>query len=226
MKRSKRYQEARKSIADTKTYALKDALAVAKSTATTKFDSSVELHVKLGIDPKNVEERVRGSCILPHGTGKALRIAAFAEGADADAAVKAGAHPVGGDELIAKIAANKNCDFDIALATPPMMKKLSKIAKILGQKGLMPNPKNETITSNLHKAIKELASGKVAYRNDDSGNVHQMIGKASWEEGRLQENAAAFLSSIRRSRPSSAKGTFIRSVVLKTTMGPAIRVAA
>lgn len=224
--RSKHYKNALKSIDASKVYSVAEAVDIIRQTAKTKFDSSVEIHMKLGIDPKLADQIVRGTCVLPHGTGKKLRIAVFAEGDDAKTALQGGAAIAGGDEIIKDIKETGNCYFDIAVATPAMMKKLAPVAKILGQKGLMPNPRNETITTNIKKTMQELQKGKVTFRNDDSGNIHQITGKASWEKEKLEENANTFIQAIRKAKPNSAKGTYIQSITMKSTMGPGIKVAS
>ncbi|HLC99571.1 50S ribosomal protein L1 [Candidatus Kaiserbacteria bacterium RIFCSPHIGHO2_01_FULL_48_10] len=224
MKRSKAYTAAQKLIESGKQYSVAEAVDIIKKTAKTKFDSSVEVHMKLGIDPKLADQIVRGSCVLPHGTGKKIRIAVFAEGEDAAIALQNGAAIAGSDEIIKGIKETGVCDFDIAVAVPSMMKKLSAVAKTLGQKGLMPNPRNETITTNVKKTLDDLQKGKITFRNDDSGNMHQLVGKASWDAQKLVENIQQFVSAIRKIKPSSAKGTYIQSITVKSTMGPGIKV--
>lgn len=223
-KKSKRFKGAEKLIDYQKLYTAEQAIELAKKTASTKFDSSVDVHIRLGIDPKKAEQIVRGSVLLPFGTGKKKKIACFCEGKDQEKAKKAGADIVGGEELIKEIQTSKKCDFEITLATPAMMKHLGKIAKILGPKGLMPNPKNETVTTDIEKAINELAGGKVAFRNDDSGNIHQIIGKASFETKKLLGNFNTFTEAVRKAKPASAKGTYIKNISICSTMGPAIKV--
>jgi large subunit ribosomal protein L1 len=227
MAHSKRYTALAKQVDSKKTYSVEEAIEAVKKTATTKFDSSIEVHVKLGIDPKKGDQMVRGTVALPHGIGKEKKITVFAVNAEAIAAAKeAGAYAVGGDELIAEIAKTGKVDFDIAVATPDMMPKLAKIAKILGPKGLMPSPKNETVTPNVAKAVGELKRGRVAYKNDDTANLHQIIGKASFDSVKLLENYNAIMEAVRRSKPSSSKGQYLMSVTLTSTMGPGVRVAA
>jgi len=223
-KHSKRYKALKSLIDSSKNYTPEEAIDLVKKTANTKFDSSVEVHLRLGIDTKKADQLVRGSVSLPHGTGKKKKIAVFAEGKDQEAAKKAGAETVGGEEMIKEIKSTGKCNFDIALATPEMMKKLGQIAKILGPKGLMPNPKNETITKDVAKSVKELSGGKITFRNDDSGNIHQIIGKASFETKKLLENFNIFLDAVKRVKPAAAKGVYIQNVSLCTTMGPAIKV--
>ena len=227
MPRSKRYRELKSQIDAKKTYSAEEAIELIKKTATTKFDSSVEVHVRLGIDPKKGDQQVRGTVALPHGTGKEKRIAVFAMSpAAVTAAKEAGANLIGGEELIEEIAKTGKVDFDIAVATPDMMPKLAKVAKILGPKGLMPSPKNETVTPNVAKAVGELKRGRVAFKNDDTANMHLVIGKVSFTKEKLLENYTAFMDTIRRSKPAASKGTYLVAVTLTSTMGPGVRVAA
>lgn len=225
-KRSKRYREVAKQIEVGKAYPLAEAVTLAKQTANTKFAGSIELHVRLGIDPKKADQLVRGSVTLPHGTGKQKKVAVFATGPAATAAEKAGAAIVGGEELIAKVQQKGGIDADVVVATPDMMKHLSKVAKILGPRGLMPNPKNETVTPDVAKAVTDLSGGKVTFRNDESGNLHQAVGKASFSEQQITENAQTYLDAVKRVKPSTVKGTYIVSLTLASTMGPGIRVSA
>ncbi|MFA6587499.1 MAG: 50S ribosomal protein L1 [Patescibacteria group bacterium] len=224
IKRSKRYKEAAKLIDKSKSYPLAEAVALAKKTANTKFVGSLELHLKLGIDPKKAEQLVRGSVNLPHGTGKSKKVVVFATGPAATAAEKAGAARVGGEELIKEIREKGGLDADVVVATPDMMKHLSTVAKILGPRGLMPNPKNETITPDVAKAVKELSGGKVTFRNDESGNLHQVIGKQGFEDKALVENAESYLEAVKRVKPAAIKGTYIQSLTLSSSMGPGIKV--
>lgn len=223
-KHSKRYQAVRSLIDPQKDYPPEEAIELVKKTANTKFDSSVEVHFRLGIDPQKADQLVRGSVSLPYGTGKKKKIAVFAEGKDQDEAKKAGAEIVGGEELIKEIKSTGKCDFEIALATPEMMKKLGQIAKILGPKGLMPNPKNETITKDVAKSMKELSGGKITFRNDDSGNIHQIIGKVSFESKKLLENFHIFFDAVKRAKPAAAKGVYLQNISLSSSMGPGIKV--
>jgi len=223
-KRSKRYREVAKQIEPGKQYPLAEAIALAKKTANLKFDGGLELHIRLGIDPKKADQLVRGSVTLPHGTGKKKKIAVFATGAAAEAATKAGAAIVGGDELIAQVKQKNGIDADVVVATPDMMKQLSQVAKILGPRGLMPNPKNETITADVAKAVTQLSGGKVTFRNDESGNLHQLIGKASFTEAQLTENAQTYLDAVKRVKPGTLKGTYLLTVTITSTMGPGIKV--
>lgn len=224
--RSKRYRELVKKIDAAKIYPLTEAVTLAKATATTKFTGSIELHVRLGIDPKKADQLVRGSVTLPHGTGKQKKVAVFATGPAADAAKKAGAAIVGGEELIKEVKQKNGIDADVVVATPDMMKHLSQVAKILGPRGLMPNPKNETVTPDVAKAVTELSGGKVTFRNDESGNLHQAVGKVSFTDEQILENATAFLEAVKRVKPTTVKGTYLQSITLTSTMGPGIRVVA
>lgn len=212
-------------IDTTKIYSPAEALELAKKTSKTKFDASIEVHCKLGIDPAKSDQSVRGTLTFPHGTGKTKRIAAFVDAAQESAAQEAGADLVGSERLIDEIASSGKIGFDVAIATPPMMPKLAKIAKILGPKGLMPNPKSDTVTTDVRKTISEIKRGKVTFKNDDTGNVHVTVGKVSFDTQKLLENFAAFLEVLRRSKPASSKGVFIRACTVSSTMGPGIRVA-
>ena len=225
MKRSKRYKDLVKKVDKTKTYSIEEAIALVKETGKTKFDSSVEVHVRLGIDSKKSDQQVRGTVSLPHGTGKTKTIMAFVSPDKEKEAKEAGADLAGGQDLIDEIKKTGKVDFDIAVATPDMMPKLAVIAKTLGPRGLMPSPKNETITTNLKKTIGELKKGKVNFKNDDTANVHQMIGKVSFDGKQLLANYQAFIEVLKKSKPSSAKGIFIQRITLSSTMGPGVKVA-
>ncbi len=207
-----------------KVYEIDEALDLVKKTSKAKFDASVELHIKLGIDPKKGEQQVRATVSLPHGTGKDKRIAVFVESGREEEAKAAGATLYGNDELIKQIATTGACDFDIAVATPVMMPQLAKIAKILGPRGLMPNPKTETVTNDIAKAVKELKGGKVTFKNDDTANIHQVIGRVSFSADQLKGNFEAILVVLKKSKPSGSKGVFLKSASLASTMGPGIRV--
>ncbi|MDP2684829.1 MAG: 50S ribosomal protein L1 [bacterium] len=223
-KQSKRFKEAKKVVEPDKVYTIAEAIKLAKQTSTTKFDAGVEVHLRLGVDPKKADQVLRSSVVLPHGTGKKKKIAVFAEGKDQDEAKKAGAELVGGDELIAEIKQTGKCEFEIALATPEMMKKMGQIARILGPKGLMPNPRSETVTKDVAKAVKALSEGKITFRNDDSGNIHQLVGKVSFEPKQLEENINTFIEAIKQNKPAGVKGTYIISSSICTTMGPSIKI--
>lgn len=224
MKRGKKYNNALKLIDKNKEYSLDEALELLPQTSTTNFDSTVEVHIKLGIDPKKSDQQVRTTVTLPHGTGKKRRIAVFAEGKAADDAKAAGAEVVGGEDLIEEIKRTGKTDFDIALATPDIMKHLAKIARILGPRGLMPNPKADTVTPDIKKAMEDLSKGKQEIKNDRSGNIHVGIGKVSFPKEQLKENFLALLEAVRQAKPEEAKGTYIKSITLTTTMGPGIKV--
>lgn len=220
-------QKANEALFDrAKKYSLTEAIELAKKTSTVKFDAGIELHIRLGIDPKQAEQIVRGTVTLPHGTGKSKRVLVFAEGKDAALAEKAGAFKVGGQELIKEIAQTSKIDADVIVAHPTMMKFLGTIAKILGPKGLMPNPKNDTVTTDVAKTVKELAGGKVPFRNDSTGNIHLLVGRASFENTKLQENIEITLEAIRRAKPQSSKGAFFQAQYLSSSMGPSIMFTA
>lgn len=197
---------------------------MSKKTATTKFESSVEVHVRLGIDVKQSDQQIRATITFPHSTGKTKKIAAFVPEAKQKEAKEAGADMVGAEDLIDEIAKTNKVDFDIAVATPDMMPKLAKIAKVLGPKGIMPNPKTDTVGPNVKKLVEDLKKGKVAYKNDAQGIVHQAIGKTSLNASALLENFQSLIESLRKHKPSSAKGLYFKSVTLSSTMGPGIKV--
>ena len=206
-------------------YPIAEAIKIAQSLSKTKFDAAVEVHFRLGIDPKKGEQQVRGAASLPHGTGKTIRIAAFVTPGQEAAAKEAGADLAGGDELIAEIKKTEKTDFAVAVAEPEMMKNLSAIAKILGTRGLMPSPKNETVTQNPAKAVEELKKGKISFKNDDTSNVHAVIGKVSFEANKLVENFNVFLETIKKAKPSSSKGIYIKNASISSTMGPVIKIS-
>lgn len=212
-----------KSLIDVKkVYTVAEAIELVKSTSKVKFDASVEAHLHLGVDPAKGDQQVRGTVTLPHGTGKTKRVAAFVSAAKEDEAKAAGADLVGGEELIADIARTSKIDFDVAIATPDMMAKLAKVAKILGPKGLMPNPKTETVGQNVKQMVTDMKGGKVSWKNDDTANVHQIVGKISFDSAKLVENLNAFLDAVRRAKPASAKGIYVLSATLTSTMGPGV----
>jgi large subunit ribosomal protein L1 len=205
---------------------LETAVAFLKEHARSTFDETVEIHVLLGVQPQKSDQMVRGSVVLPHGTPKKKRIAVFTDDTALQKAAKdAGAKIVGGDDLIADVQSNGALEADVTVATPNMMPKIARIAKILGPKGLMPNPKTGTVTPDVAKAVQELAGGKVAFKMDQLGNIHEAVGKVSWDAKKIQENTAALLEAVRASRPATQKGEFIRSVTVKSTMSPAVRIA-
>ena len=225
MPRSKRYLELAGKIKADQLYSLEEALKLVKETSTTKFPGSIELHVRLGINKEKSDQQVRSTVTLPHGTGKTAKVAVFAVGPAAQEAKDAGADLVGGEELIAEIQKTGKINFEVAVATPDMMKNLAKIAKILGPKGLMPSPKNETITNEVKKAVNELKKGKIAFKNDATGNIHLQIGKADFADDKLQENIETVMEAIKKARPQGIKGTYIKTVSLNATMGPGVRVS-
>ena len=219
--RTKKLHEA---VDKEKVYPVEEAIALCKSTATAKFDESIELHVRLGIDTQKSDQQVRGTISLPHGVGKTKRVAAFVD-ADKEAEAKeAGADIVGGEQLIDKIAKSGNLDFDVAVATPTMMPKIAKLARILGPRGLMPNPKTETVSPNVKKMVEEQKAGKESFRNDATGNIHQTFGRASFSEQQLKENLTALLDMIKKMKPASSKGIYIKSATICSTMGPGIKI--
>lgn len=219
----KKYDDALKLIEADKLYTPKEAVALVKKTTVTKFDSSVELAVRLGVDPKYPDQQVRGAMVLPNGTGKSKKVLVFAKGAKVQEAEAAGADYVGGDELAAKIKGGW-MDFEVCVATPDMMGVVGKLGKILGPRGLMPNPKVGTVTMDVTKAVNEIKAGKVEYRCDKSGNVQVLIGKVSFDDAKLLENYLALIDTLIKVKPSGAKGTYIKSVTLSTTMGPGVHV--
>jgi large subunit ribosomal protein L1 len=221
----KKYREAAKLVDRTKVYALNEALDLTQKTATTKFDSAVELHVNLGVDPRQADQMVRANVVLPHGTGKTIRVAVFADGKAADDAQAAGADLVGTDKLLADIEKGK-LDFDMLVATPDKMAVLGRVAKVLGPRGLMPNPKSGTVTPDVAKAVKEAKAGKVEFRIDKQAILHQAIGKVSFSPEQLQANATAFLSAVLKAKPAAAKGTYVKAISATSSMGPGIKVDA
>ncbi len=221
---SKRFSELKSKINKEQAYPIEEAVKLAKKTATTKFDASIEVAVRTDIDPKKSEQQIRSTVLLPHGTGKKIKIAVIAPPDKQKEAKAAGADIVGGEELIDKIAKTKKTDFDILITVPEMMKNLAKIARILGPKGLMPNPKNETVTPNIKKTVEELSKGKVSFKNDDTGNIHLSIGKASYDDQKLIENYQAFIDALKKNKPAGVKGIFIKNITISSSMGPGIKV--
>lgn len=217
---SKRYRAAAAAVDRAKSMGIAEAIAALRKGTAAKFDETVEVHLALGIDTKKSDQTVRAFAQLPHGTGKKTRVAVFAEEAGQKAAKDAGATLVGGDALIDEIASTQKCDFDIAIAEPMMMRKLAKVAKILGQKGLMPNPKSGTVTPNPSAVVKDVLGGKIMFRNDDGGSLHQIVGKLSWDDTKLSENISALCKAVKAAKPEEVKGVFIKKAVLTTTMGP------
>ena len=223
MKHGKNYENASKKIEAGKLYEVEDALALTIDTATAKFDETIECHIRLGVDPRSADQQVRGAVILPHGTGKKIRVLVFAKGIKATEAEQAGADFVGAEELADKIKGGW-FDFDVAVATPDMMGVVGRLGKLLGPRGLMPNPKLGTVTPNLAQAISEQKAGKIEYRTDKAGNVHCPIGKASFEEAKLKENYQTLLDTLIRVKPAAAKGQYVKSITLSATMGPGVPV--
>jgi len=208
----------------TKIYPAKEAIELTKKLSKTKFDASVEVHFRLGIDTKKGDQQIRATVSLPHGTGKTIKVAAFVMPEKIKEVKEAGADLVGGEDLIAEIKKTEKTDFQVAVAEPAMMKNLAAIAKILGTRGLMPSPKNETVTPNPAKAVAELKKGKVSFRSDDTGNVHAVIGKVSFPNEQLQEKYNTFLEAIKKAKPSSSKGVYIKNIALSSSMGPGVKV--
>jgi large subunit ribosomal protein L1 len=225
-KHGKKYLAALEKIDRQRLYSPEEAVKIAKEVAPAKFDETVELHLRLGIDPRHSDQQIRSTVILPYGLGKTVRILVFAEGEAARIAQEAGADIVADDEVIAKIANESWTEFDVALAVPDMMRKIGRLGKVLGRKGLMPNPKAGTLVQpeDIPRAIEEARAGRVEFRNDKTANLHIPIGKASFGEEQLIGNMAAVMDAVRRARPAGAKGTYARRVVLTTTMGPGIRI--
>ena len=224
MKRGKRYQEAAKLVDRTKVYEAKEALDIIEKMPKTKFDQTVELHVKLGVDSKHADQQVRGTVVLPNGTGKDVKVLVFAKGDKLKEAEKAGADFVGGEELIPKIEKENWFDYDVVVATPDMMGVVGRLGRVLGPKGLMPNPKSGTVTMDVAKAISEIKSGMMEFRTDSYGNIHGILGKVSFDEKALVENLDYAVKTIARMKPTSVKGKFITSISISTTMGPGIKV--
>lgn len=223
-RRSKNYKQAAKLIDKTKDYSIKDAIKLAKETSTTKFDATVELHVRLDVDPKQADQNIRGTVVLPAGTGQTLRVAVFAEGDDVKKAKDAGADIALGDELLQQLE-KEQIDFDVLISTPKNMAKLGKFARVLGPKGLMPNPKSGTVTTDVAKAVTEAKAGKVEYRVDSAGIVHSVVGKVSFKEEDLVENMRAVLTAIKNAKPANVKSTYVQSVYATTSMGPSVKIA-
>lgn len=224
MKRGKKYIEAAKQIQRNNLYEKEEAIALVKKLATAKFDETVELHIRTGCDGRHADQQIRGAVVLPHGTGKSVRILVFAKNAKADEAKAAGADFVGGDELIPRIQNEGWLDFDVVVATPDMMGIVGRLGRILGPKGLMPNPKAGTVTMDVTKAINDIKAGKIEYRLDKTNIIHVPIGKASFEEEKLADNFQTLIDAILKARPAAVKGQFIKSVTMTSTMGPGIKI--
>lgn len=223
MKHGKSYQDSLKLIEKTKLYDPADATALVQQTAKAKFDETIELSVLLGVDPRHADQQVRGAVVLPHGTGRKVRVLVFAKGDKAKEAEAAGAEFVGAEDLVARIQGENWFDFDVVVATPDMMGVVGRLGRVLGPKGLMPNPKSGTVTMDVTKAVKDIKAGKVEYRLDKTAIIHCPIGKKSFTTEQLTENLNALMSAIVRAKPAAAKGIYLRSVVISATMGPGIK---
>jgi len=222
----KKYAEALQKIDRTKQYSVEEAVGLVKELAKRKFDESVDVAIRLGVDPRKADQMVRGTVSLPHGTGKSVRVAVFAAGPAAEEAREAGADIIGAKDLADRIEKENFLDFDAAVATPDLMPVVGRLGKVLGPRGLMPNPKTGTVTTDVGRAVREIKAGKVEYRVDKGANVHVPIGKASFEQRALAENLNTVLDEVRRSKPASSKGRYIKGVTVSSTMGPGVRVAA
>ncbi|MCI6235905.1 MAG: 50S ribosomal protein L1 [Firmicutes bacterium] len=226
MKHGKKYVEAAKLIDRSKVYEAEEAVALVKKSATAKFDETVELHIRTGCDSRHADQQIRGAVVLPAGTGKDVRVLVFAKGAKADEAAAAGADFVGGEELIPKIQKEGWLDFDVVVATPDMMSVVGRLGKVLGPKGLMPNPKAGTVTMDVTKAIADIKAGKVEYRLDKANIIHVTLGKVSFTEEQLMQNFNALMGAIEKAKPSSVKGQYLKSISIATTMGPGVKIVA
>lgn len=224
MKHGKKYLEAAKLVDRSVQYDTAEAIALVKKTATAKFDETVEVHIRTGCDGRHAEQQIRGAVVLPNGTGKTVRVLVFAKGDKVNEAEAAGADHVGGEELIPKIQNEGWLDFDVVVATPDMMGVVGRLGKVLGPKGLMPNPKAGTVTMDVAKAISDIKAGKIEYRLDKANIIHVPVGKTSFEESKLQENFDALMEAIVKAKPSALKGQYLRSITLATTMGPGVKV--
>src|SRR5687768_4949321 len=222
-KHGKKYQEVAKLVDREHVYTPEEAAELAKQTTTVSFDATIEAHLRLGVDPRHADQMVRGTVVLPHGTGKVVRVAVFAQGEKAQEALRAGADEVGGEDLVKKIEAGW-LEFDVALATPDSMGMVGKLGKILGRRGLMPNPKAGTITFDLDRAVREVKGGRVEFKVDKSAIIHVPVGKSSFEPDAIVANLAALVDAVNRARPSGAKGQYLRNLTIASTMGPGIRV--
>ncbi|MFA5777262.1 MAG: 50S ribosomal protein L1 [Parcubacteria group bacterium] len=223
MFRGKKYKQAFEKVEKDKKYTIEEAVKIIKENKIAKFDESVEIHVKMAIDPKKGEQQVRGAVVLPHGTGKTKKVAVITS-TKAKEAKDAGADVVAGEEIIEKIKNNKFGNFDILVATPEMMPKLAQVAKILGPRGLMPSPKTETVTDKIKETVEMLKKGKVSFKNDDGSNIHQVIGKISFDENKLKENITVFLEALQKAKPQTLKGKYIIGISICSTMGPGVKI--
>ena len=224
MKRGKKYVEAAKAVDRATLYDTNEAISLVKKAAVAKFDETIEVHIRTGCDGRHADQQIRGAVVLPNGTGKTVKVLVFAKGAKADEAQAAGADFVGGEELIPRIQNDGWLDFDVVVATPDMMGVVGRLGKVLGPKGLMPNPKAGTVTMDVTKAIEDIKAGKIEYRLDKSNIVHVPIGKASFDEEKIVENFDALMSAIVKARPSALKGKYLKSVTIASTMGPGVKV--
>ena len=225
MFKGKKYQDSAKLIDKTKLYDSNEAIALVCQTSKAKFDETIELHIRLGVDSRHADQQVRGAVVLPHGTGKTVRTLVFAKGDKAEAAKAAGADYVGAEDMVAKITGENWFDFDVVIATPDMMGVIGRLGKILGPKGLMPNPKAGTVTMDVAKAVNEAKAGKIEYRLDKTNIIHCPIGKASFGPEKLEENFSTLMEAIVKAKPAAAKGTYLKSCTVTSTMGPGIPVA-
>ncbi|MBE5835012.1 MAG: 50S ribosomal protein L1 [Butyrivibrio sp.] len=226
MKHGKKYLEAAKLIDKTQQYEAAEAISLVKKSATAKFDETVELHIRTGCDSRHADQQIRGAVVLPNGTGKTVKVLVFAKGTKLDEAQAAGADYVGGEELIPKIQNEGWLDFDVVVATPDMMGVVGRLGKVLGPKGLMPNPKAGTVTMDVTKAINDIKAGKIEYRLDKANIIHVPVGKASFTEEQLEQNFNALMEAIVKAKPSSVKGQYLKSITLATTMGPGVKLVA
>jgi len=224
MKKGKRYTAAASLVDRSMSYEPAEAISLVQQTAKAKFDESVELHIRLGVDSRHADQQVRGAVVLPHGTGRTKRVLVFAKGPKADEATAAGADFVGADELVAKITSENWFDYDVVVATPDMMGVVGRLGKLLGPKGLMPNPKSGTVTMDIAKAIAEIKAGKIEYRLDKTNIIHCPIGKVSFGQEKLAENFKTLMDAVIKAKPAAAKGHYLRSVTITSTMGPGIKV--
>lgn len=224
MKRGKKYVEAAKAIDRTVQYDTAEAIGLVKKAAVAKFDETIEAHIRTGCDGRHAEQQIRGAVVLPHGTGKTVKVLVFAKGDKVDEALAAGADHVGGEELIPKIQNDGWLDFDVVVATPDMMGVVGRLGRVLGPKGLMPNPKAGTVTMDVTKAVNDIKAGKIEYRLDKTNIIHVPIGKASFTEDQLADNFQAIMDAIVKAKPSSVKGQYLRSIALASTMGPSVKI--
>ena len=224
MKHGKKYAEAAKAVERTRLYDPEEAISLVKKIASAKFDETVEAHIRTGCDGRHADQQIRGAVVLPNGTGKKVRVLVFAKGAKADEALAAGADYVGAEELVPKIQKDGWLDFDVVVATPDMMGVVGRLGRVLGPKGLMPNPKSGTVTMDVTKAIADIKAGKVEYRLDKTNIIHCLVGKTSFTEEQLMENFNALISAINKARPAAVKGQYLKSVSVSSTMGPGVKV--